>query len=167
MVDILVFRLSPCCWCRVLSSGYFHGVWIKWISLVRFSSRQMELIPGSEMSTNLIQTPGNTQKIRLYNGGHVENSMNFSRANSHVKMWRFADVSGTDSVPTFKVLLVVWFYQSISKCARKNWRRFLPYKCFGIKYPPVLPCFIRENLKKLECSEVTSVSVSKSLAAVS
>jgi len=50
----------------------------------------------------------------------VENSIEFSQADSHVKMWRFADVSGTDCVPVIRVLLVVWLYQPISKCARTN-----------------------------------------------
>jgi len=31
--------------------------------------------------------------------------MKCSWADSHVKMWRFSDGSGTDSVPIFKVLL--------------------------------------------------------------
>jgi hypothetical protein len=32
-VIILVFRLSPYCWCRVLSTGYIPGVWIKWVDV--------------------------------------------------------------------------------------------------------------------------------------
>jgi hypothetical protein len=33
---------------------------------------------------------------------------NFLRADIHVKRWRFSDVSESDSVPIFRVLLVVW-----------------------------------------------------------
>jgi hypothetical protein len=69
------------------------------------------------------------------NGEHIENSIKFSRADSHVKRWRFAEVSGTDFVSIFRVLLEVWFYEPISKCERTNWWRFLLYKVFGHKYP--------------------------------
>jgi hypothetical protein len=41
------------------------------------------------------------------NGQHIENSMKFSGADSYVKVSRFANVSGTDFVPIFKVLR--WF----------------------------------------------------------
>jgi hypothetical protein len=30
---ILVFRLSPCCWCRVYSFGCNSSVWIKWVDV--------------------------------------------------------------------------------------------------------------------------------------
>jgi hypothetical protein len=64
------------------------------------------------------------------NGEHID-SMKSSRSNSHVKMWRSAYVSGTDSVPISRVLLVVWLYQTISKCAaRTHW--FFPIKFSAI-----------------------------------
>jgi len=36
------------------------------------------------------------------------NPVKCSRADSRVKMWRFSDVSGSNSVPDFRVLLVAW-----------------------------------------------------------
>jgi hypothetical protein len=35
-------------------------------------------------------------------------SMKFSRADNRVKTRKFSDESGTESVPIFRVLLVVW-----------------------------------------------------------
>jgi hypothetical protein len=62
-------------------------------------------------------------------------------------MWRFAEVSGTDFVSNFRVLLVVWLYQPISKCARTNWWRFLSYKGFGNKYPLCYSTLFGRNLQ--------------------
>jgi hypothetical protein len=46
--------------------------------------------------------------------------MKRSLADSRIKMWRFSDISGTDRVPTFRVvkpkpLVWFWFYQAINK----------------------------------------------------
>jgi len=81
------------------------------------------------------------------NGEHIDNSITFSQADSHVKMWSFADVSGTDCFPIFRVLLVAWIYQPISKCARKNWWRFLPYKYLTITTLCVTVHYSRESYK--------------------
>jgi hypothetical protein len=88
--------------------------------------------------------------------------MKSSRSDKHVKMWRSADVSGTDSVPISRVLLVVWLYQTIYKCAAKtDWWRFLPYKVFGNKYPlgcDALFTRILWNWTVLKSSQYVSVS---------
>jgi len=95
------------------------------------------------------------------NGEHIQNSMK-SLSDIHVKMWMSADVSGTDSVPISRVLLVVWLYQTISKCAaRTNWWRFFPYKGFGNKYPlgcGALFTRILRNWTFLKSSQYVSVS---------
>jgi len=81
------------------------------------------------------------------NGEYIENSITFSQADSHIKMWRFTVVSGTDCFPIFRVLLVVWLYQPISKCARTNWWRFLPYQYLTITTPCVTVHYSRESYK--------------------
>ena len=52
-------------------------------------------------------------------------SMKFSRSDSRVKMWRFSEVSGNNSVPIFRVLLVVWQNRNnfdSNKPADTTWR---------------------------------------------
>jgi hypothetical protein len=48
-------------------------------------------------------------------------SMKFSRANSCVKMWRSADISGTNSVPIFRVCW--WFGSTTTVYVEIYWRR--------------------------------------------
>jgi hypothetical protein len=47
-------------------------------------------------------------------------SIKFSRAYGRVKMWRFCDVLGTDSVPIFRVVLVFWFSQTTGSVGKRS-----------------------------------------------
>jgi hypothetical protein len=46
------------------------------------------------------------------NPEYSKRAVNCSRTDNHVKMRRFSDVSGTDSIPIFRVLLMAWQNQN-------------------------------------------------------
>ena len=61
--------------------------------------------------TLLIESVGIVMSLRA-SVSNVSSSMKFSRTNSSVKVWRFSDVSGTNSVPIFRVCW--WFGRTTS-----------------------------------------------------
>jgi hypothetical protein len=95
------------------------------------------------------------------NGKHIEISIKLSRADSHDKMWSFAEVSETDVISIFRAFLVVRYYQTISKSARTHWWRFLPYKGIGNNYSlcySALLTWILRNCTVLKSCQYVSVS---------
>jgi hypothetical protein len=88
------------------AEGFNSGVkWLRIISLIYFWTAWPSE-DGTDMSLRNVVTSNQSRLCKIENSEHAE-IMKFSRADSSVRMWMFPDVSGTNSVPIFRVCC--WF----------------------------------------------------------